>query len=154
MGVQAHLTEHQVINPATHRTAQHISTENLLNDTVSPLSLAIRLGVVGHGMKQRGPQPGEQLLPEAAPEAGVPVSNDRPWHAILVYHPLEEQVSRLGGSDGVVYRDKRDTLGGSIHHSHCKGLTSLHCPLPTQQYRCHAAILLHGHGPPITHTYA
>ena len=31
----------------------------------------------------------------------------------------------------------------------CKGLASLHCPLPTQQYRCHAAILLHGHGPPI-----
>ena len=76
MGVQAHLAEHQVINPVTHRTAQHISAENLLNDTVSPLSLAIRLGMVGHGMKQLGSQPGEQLLPEAAHEAGVPVGND------------------------------------------------------------------------------
>ena len=118
MGVQAHLAEHQVINPATHRTAQHISTEDLLNDTVSPLSLAIRLGMVGRGVKQLGPQPGEQLLPEAAHEAGIPVSNDLPWHAILAYHPLEEQVSSLRGSDGVVYRDKRDTLSGSIHHSH------------------------------------
>ena len=118
MRVQAHLAEHQVINPATHRTAQHISTKNLLNDTVSPLSLAIRLRMVGHGMKQLGPQPGEQLLPEAAHEAGVPVSNDLPWHAILAYHPLEEQVSSLRGSDGVVDRDKHDTLGGSIYHSH------------------------------------
>ena len=118
MGVQAHLAEHQVINPATHRTAQHISTEDLLNDTVSPLSLAIRLGVVGHGMKQRGPQPSEQLLPEAAHEAWVLVSNDLAWHTVPAYHPLEEQVSSLGGSDGVMYRDKRDTLGGSIHHSH------------------------------------
>ena len=118
MRVQAHLAEHQVINPATHRTAQHISTKNLLNDTVSPLSLAIRLRMVGRGMKQLGPQPGEQLLPEAAHEAGVPVSNDLPWHAILAYHPLEEQVSSLRGSDGVVDRDKRDTFGGSVHHSH------------------------------------
>ena len=118
MGVQAHLAEHQIINPATHRTAQHISTKDLLNDTVSPLSLAIRLGVVGRGMKQLGPQPGEQLLPEATHEAGVPVSNDLAWHTILAYHPLEEQVSSLGGSDGVMHRDKRDTLSGSIHHSH------------------------------------
>ena len=74
--------------------------------------------MVGCGMQQFGPQPSEQLLPEAAHEAGVPVGNDLTWHAILAYHPLEEQVSSLGGSDGVMYRDKRDTLGGSIHHSH------------------------------------
>ena len=53
-----------------------------------------------------------------AHEAGVPVCNDLAWHTILAYHPLEEQVSSLGGSDGVMHRDKRDTLGGSIHHSH------------------------------------
>ena len=64
------------------------------------------------------PQPGEQLLPEAAHEVGISVSNDLTWHTILSYHPLEEQVSSLGGSDGMVDRDKRDTLGGSIHHSH------------------------------------
>ena len=118
MGVQAHLAEHQVINPATHRTAQHISTEDLLNDMVSPLSLAIHLGMVGRGMKQLGPQPGEQLLPEAAHEVGIPVGNDLTWHAILAYHPPEEQVSSRGGSDGVMHRNKRDTLVGSIHHSH------------------------------------
>ena len=92
--------------------------ENLLNDTVSTLSLAIRLGMVGHGMQQFGPQPSEQLLPEAAHEAGVPFSNDLAWHTILAYHPLEEQVSSLEGSDGVMYRDNRDMLSGSIHHSH------------------------------------
>ena len=118
MRVQTHLAEHQVIHPATHRTAQHISTENLLNDTVSPLSLAIRLGMVGRGMKQLGPQPGEQLLPEVAHEAGIPVSNDLPRHTILIYHPLEEQISSLEGSNCVMHRDKHDALGGSIHHNH------------------------------------
>ena len=118
MGVQAHLSEHQVIHPVTHRATQHISTYDLLYHTVSPLSLAIRLGMVGRGMKQLGPRPGEQLLPEVGHEAGVPVGNDLTWHAILAYHPLEEQDSSLGASNGVMHRDKRDMLGGSVHHSH------------------------------------
>ena len=116
--VQTHLTEHQVINPATYRTAQHISTEDLLDHTVSPLGLTIRLGMVGRGMEQLGSQPGEQLLPEAAHEAGIPVSNDLARHAVLAHHPLEEQISSLGSSDGMVDRDKCDTFGGLIYHSH------------------------------------
>ena len=69
-------------------------------------------------MQQFGPQPSEQLLPEAAHEAGISVSNDLTWHTIIAYHPLEEQVSSLGGSNGVMHRYKHDTLGGCIHHSH------------------------------------
>ena len=76
-------------------------------------------------MQQFGTQPSEQLLPEATHEVGVPVSNKLARHAILAHHPLKEQVISLEGSDGVMHRDKRDTLGGSIHHSHVT-ITPLH----------------------------
>ena len=109
----------------TRRAAQHISTENLLYHTVSLLSLPICLRMVSSGMQQFGSQPSEQLLPEATHEVGVPVSNNLTCNAILVHHPLNEHVSSLGSSDGLMHRDKRDTLGGSIHHSHGT-ITPLH----------------------------
>ena len=52
--------------------------------------------MVGIGMQQFGPQPNEQLLPEATHEAGVLVINNLARHAILTHHPLEEQVTAYG----------------------------------------------------------
>ena len=92
---------------------------------VSPLSLPICLRIVGSGMQQLAAQPSEQLLPEVTHEVGVPVSNNLAWHTILAHHLLEEQVSGLGDSDSVMHRDKRDMLGGSIHHRHGT-ITPLH----------------------------
>ena len=67
--------------------------------------------MVGSGMQEFGPQPSKQLLPEATHEVGVSVSNNLTRYAILAHHPLEEQVSSLGGSDGVMHRDKCDEIG-------------------------------------------
>ena len=100
--------------------------------------------MVGCGMQQFGPQPSEQQLAEVAHEAGVPVSNNLARHTVLAYHPLEEQVSSLGGSDGVMYRDKRDTLGGSICQSHCKGSR------PAQPVH-HTTVVLHHNYPAAMH---
>ena len=72
---------------------------------MSPFGLAISLGVVCGAVQQLGAHACKELLPKAAHETCIPVSNDFRGHTEGPDHPLQEQVSSLGCSDGIVHGD-------------------------------------------------
>ena len=79
--VDGQLTQAKVRGPGVRGAGQDKAAKDLLNQTVGPLSLAIRLGMVCSTVNQFGAKAREHVLPEQGHKTGVTVRDDLPGYA-------------------------------------------------------------------------
>ena len=79
--VDGQLTQAEVRGPGVRGAGQDKAAEDLLDQAVGPLSLAIRLGMVCSTVNQFGAKSREHVLPEQGHKARVAIREDLPGYA-------------------------------------------------------------------------
>jgi hypothetical protein len=60
----------------------------------------------------------EKFLPKIVGERGIPVRDNRMWHAMKFEDIIHENLGHCGGSEGMLQSTEMSIFGKTINHHH------------------------------------